>query len=101
MILDRQANPSGPHAHATRCAALGLMLILLGCKPIIRNYIAEISSAEPDVAVQAMSKAADKRDPRAILPLVKRLYDEDPATRFCANQALMTITGQDMGFRSY
>lgn len=48
-----------------------------------------------------MNTAAEKNDQRALLPLVRRLYDEDPATRFCANQALMDITGEDMDFHNY
>ena len=61
----------------------------------------KISAAQPEVASQAMNKAAQKKDRRAIVPLVKRLYDEDSAIRLSAYRALQSITGEDMGYRNY
>ncbi len=61
----------------------------------------KISAAQPEVASKAMNKAAQKKDRRAIVPLVKRLYDEDSAIRLSAIRALQSITGEDMGYRSY
>ncbi len=61
----------------------------------------KISAAQPEVASTAMNKAAQKKDRRAIVPLVKRLYDEDSAIRLSAIRALQSITGEDMGYRSY
>ena len=60
-----------------------------------------ISSAKPDVATGAMSQAAENKSTRSIVPLVKRLYDEDPVIRLSAIRALREITGQDFGYRYY
>ena len=65
------------------------------------NDVKKISAAQPEVAREAMNKAAQSKNRRAIVPLVKRLYDEDSAIRMLAIGALENITGQDMGYRSY
>lgn len=65
------------------------------------NYVKNISAADPEVATVAMNKAAQTKSRGAIVPLVKRLYDEDPAIRLSAIRALQSITGEDMGYRSY
>ena len=65
------------------------------------DYVKKISSPQPEVAREAMNKAAQNKSRRAIVPLVKRLYDEDPAIRLSAIRALEDITGEDMGYRSY
>ena len=65
------------------------------------DYVKNISAAEPEVATEAMNKAAQNKSRRAIVPLVKRLYDEDSAIRLSAIRALQSITGEDMGYRSY
>ena len=65
------------------------------------DYVKNISAAKPEVATEAMNKAAQNKSRRAIVPLVKRLYDEDPAIRLSAIKALQSITGEDMGYRSY
>ena len=65
------------------------------------DYVKNISAAKPEVATEAMNKAAQNKSRRAIVPLVKRLYDEDPAIRMLAIGALQSITGEDMGYRSY
>ena len=65
------------------------------------DYVTNISSPQPEVASKAMNKAAKEKSPLAIAPLVKRLYDEDPAMRLSAIKALHRITGEDMGYRSY
>ena len=103
MLLRKCHSLPRARALAGGWLCLSLPVLLIACQPQIlpRDYIADISSAKPDIAIQAMNKAAEKNDQRALLPLVKRLYDEDPATRFCANQALMDITGEDMDFRNY
>lgn len=76
-------------------------ILLGGCKPTSGDYLKGISAAKPEVATEAMSKAAEKKSRRAIVPLVKRLYDEDPVIRLSAIRALQGITGQDMGYRYY
>ncbi len=48
-----------------------------------------------------MNTAAQKKSRLAIVPLVKRLYDEDPVMRLSAIRALQRITAEDMGYRSY
>ena len=65
------------------------------------DYVKNISAADPEVATVAMNKAAQTKSRGAIVPLVKRLYDEDPAIRLSAIKALQSITGEDMGYRSY
>ena len=65
------------------------------------DYVKNISSAKPDVATQAMNKAAQEKSREAIVPLVGRLYDEDSVIRLSAITALESITGEDMGYRSY
>ena len=60
-----------------------------------------ISSAQPDVATEAMNQAAKNKSTPAIVPLVKRLYAEDPVIRLSAIRALKDITGQDFGYRYY
>ena len=65
------------------------------------DYLTNISSPQPEVASKAMRKAAQNKNPQAIAPLVKRLYDEDSAMRISAIKALESITGQNMGYRSY
>ncbi len=65
------------------------------------DYVKNISSVQPEVASKAMNTAAQKKSRLAIVPLVKRLYDEDPAIRLSAIKALHRITGEDMGYRSY
>ncbi len=73
-----------------------------GCGWLISgDYVKNISASEPEVATEAMNKAAQNKSRRAIVPLVKRLYDEDPAIRLSAIRALENITGEDMGYRSY
>jgi hypothetical protein len=73
-----------------------------GCGPRVSgDYVENISSAQPDVATDAMSQAAEKKSTRAIVPLVQRLYDEDPVIRLSAIRALKQITGQDFGYRYY
>ena len=82
--------------------ALGIVL-LGGCNLFSGSgdYVKEISAAQPDVATAAMSKASETKSQRAIEPLVKRLYDEDPVIRLSAITALRDITGEDMGYRYY
>ena len=63
--------------------------------------VKNISAAKPEVATKAMSQAGQQKNREAIVPLVKRLYDEDPAIRLSAIKALKNITGEDMGYRSY
>ena len=65
------------------------------------DYVKNISAVDPEVATVAMNKAAQMKSRGAIVPLVKRLYDEDPAIRLSAIQALASITGEDMAYRSY
>ena len=65
------------------------------------DYVKNISSVQPEVASKAMNTAAQKKSRLAIVPLVKRLYDEDPVMRLSAIRALQRITGEDMGYRSY
>ncbi len=65
------------------------------------DYVKNISAGKPEVATVAMNKAAQTKSRRAIVPLVKRLYDEDSAIRLSAIRALENITGEDMGYRSY
>jgi hypothetical protein len=65
------------------------------------DYVTNISSPQPEVASKAMNKAAQEKSRLAITPLVKRLYDEDPAMRLSAIKTLQSITGEDMGYRSY
>ena len=73
-----------------------------GCGWLIGgDYVKNISAADPEVATVAMNKAAQNKSRRAIVPLVKRLYDEDPVIRLSAIRALQNITGEDMGYRSY
>ena len=76
-------------------------MLLVGCNPKSGDYVKGISAAKPEVATEAMSRAADKKSRRAIVPLVKRLYDEDPVVRLSAITALREITGQDMDYRYY
>jgi hypothetical protein len=90
------------------CAAgVGLLMgacwaiLLGGCSPTSGDYVKNISAAKPEVATEAMSKAAKKKSRRAIVPLVKRLYDEDPVIRLSAIRTLRGITGQDMDYRYY
>ena len=65
------------------------------------DYVKNISAGKPEVASVAMNEAATKKSRTAIVPLVKRLYDEDSAIRISAIRALKNITGEDMGYRSY
>ena len=65
------------------------------------DYVKNISSVQPEVASKAMNTAAQKKSRLAIVPLEKRLYDEDPVMRLSAIRALQRITGEDMGYRSY
>ena len=65
------------------------------------DYVKNISSVKPEVATQAMGQAAQNKSQRAIVPLVKRLYSEDPVIRLSAIRALKDITGQDLGYRYY
>ena len=60
-----------------------------------------ISSVKPEVATEAMNQAANNKSRRAIVPLVKRLYSEDPVIRLSAIKALADITGLDFGYRYY
>ena len=76
-------------------------LLLVACNNTSSDYMANISSGKPEVATAAMSKAAQEKSRQAIVPLIKRLHDEDPAIRLSAIRALRRITGQDMGYRSY
>ena len=77
-------------------------MIPLGCEPWVSgDYVKRISSIKPDVASVAMNEAAAAKSRRAIVALVKRLYDEDPAIRLSAISALEDITGETMGYRSY
>ncbi len=78
------------------------VVVPLGCAPLVSgDYVKRISSIKPDVAIKAMSEAAAAKSRRAIEPLVRRLYDEDPAIRMLAIGALEDITGETMGYRSY
>ena len=88
--------------------AAGLLLVcwgvlLGGCSLFAGkgDYVKNISAAQADVATAAMSKAVENKSPEAIVPLVKRLYDEDPVIRLSAITALRDITGEDMGYRYY
>ena len=77
-------------------------LILAGCSGAKSgNYLENISAGKPEIATSAMNEAAQKKSPEAIVPLIKRLHDEDPAIRLSAITALKSITGQDFGYRSY
>ena len=78
------------------------VVVPLGGEPMLSgDYVKRISSAKPDVASKAMNEAAAAQSRRAIEPLVKRLYDEDPAIRMSAIRALEDITGETIGYRSY
>ena len=77
-------------------------VLLGGCNLLTSgDYVKNISASQPEVATEAMNKAAEKKNRQAIVPLVKRLYDEDPVIRLSAIKALKTITGEDMGYHSY
>ena len=65
------------------------------------DYVKNISSPKPEVATEAMNKAAQQKSREAIVPLVGRLYDEDAVIRLSASTALESITGEDMGYQSY
>ena len=95
--------PGAKAAVAARCLVWVFGLVLLGgCRLFTNNdYVKNISSVQPEVATEAMNKAAEKKDRQAIVPLVKRLYDEDPVIRLTAIKALKNITGEDMGYHSY
>ena len=77
------------------------LVLLSGCNLTSGDYVKNISAAKPEVATEAMNKAAENKSRRAIVPLVKRLYDEDPVIRLSAIKALKNITGEDMGYHSY
>ena len=78
------------------------VLLSAGCNPgVSGDYVKNISSAKPEVATEAMSRAARNENRRAIVPLVKRLHSEDPVIRLSAIRALKDITGQDLGYRYY
>ena len=78
------------------------LVVPLGCEALVSgDYVQRISSIKPEVASAAMNEAAAAKNRRAIVPLVKRLYDEDPAIRLSAISALEDITGETMGYRSY
>jgi len=76
-------------------------MLLGGCNPISGDYVKNISAAQPDVATAAMNKASEAKSREAIVPLVKRLYDEDPVIRLSAITALENITGENMGYHYY
>ena len=78
------------------------MALLSGCNLLTSgDYVKNISASQPEVATEAMNKAAEKKNRQAIVPLVKRLYDEDPVIRLSAIKALKNITGEDMSYHSY
>ena len=52
-------------------------------------------------ALCLVRKCSAKVRETTIVPLVKRLYDEDAAMRLSAIRALKDITGEDMGYRHY
>lgn len=91
-----------PLAIATVACSVCWALFWSGCNSgVSRDYVKNISSAKPEVATDAMNKAAENKSTRAIVPLVKRLYSEDEAIRLSAIGALKEITGQDLGYRYY
>ena len=96
-------SPGAVHAFlgvALACLA-GLLLTGCGSAGLSRDYLKDISAEKPEIATAAMNQAALAKDQKAVEPLIKRLYDEDPAIRLSAIQALQSITDQTMGYRSY
>ena len=95
--------PGVKAAVAAGCLVWVFWLVLLGGCNLLTSgdYVKNISASQPEVATEAMNKAAEKKNRQAIVPLVKRLYDEDPVIRLTAIKALKNITGEDMGYHSY
>ena len=64
--------------------------ILIGCG---RTGYEDFQDEDPDVRVEAIRKAAERKDAEAIAHLVERLEDSESQVRFFAFVALKRITG--------
>ena len=60
-----------------------------------------INSDDPDLKVQAIKRAGDRRDEDHLPELVRDLDDADPAIRFYASAALRRVTGDAFGYHYY
>jgi hypothetical protein len=78
-------------------ASVGL-LAGTGCGP---SPVKDINNPDPSGSIPAMEMAADRRDWRAVAPMVKDLESDDPAIRFYAIEGLRRITGKTFGFHYY
>ena len=77
-----------------------LVVSAAGCSSR-ETHIANLQSENPIERMDSCAWLGKYRVEDATADLVKRLDDEDPAVRMAANQALIEITGEDFGYKTW
>lgn len=72
--------------------------ILSGC---VGGYKPDLNSPDPAARIRAIRQTTERAERTSIPLLVDRLEDEDEAVRFYAINALIRLTGRDMGYKYY
>lgn len=83
--------------------ALAVVFCLVGCSPQSTGptLYQRLQDANPEVRVQAMMEAADRKDSKALPYIVENLGSDDGDVRLFAGMTLQKITGQTMGYNFY
>ncbi len=75
--------------------------VLAGCDLSGRTLYQQLQDENPQVRFQAVKKAGQRKDQKAVPYLVDRLTDPERPVRLFAIIALEKITNQTMGYRHY
>jgi HEAT repeat protein len=77
-----------------RRLSLGLLPVLAGCASPPSGF----ESPVPASRLQAITRAAETRDPASIPRLIEMLDSDDPVVRLAAIRSLERITGTTLGY---
>jgi len=88
-----------------RRAALTALLCVwaagAGCNQFSPSLYQRLQNEDPAVRIQAILRAGDAKDQKAVPYLVDRLTDSEADVRVFAIGALERITGRTMGYHHY
>ncbi len=78
---------------------LALCGLMVGCGTT--SVYQQIRAEDPSQRIEAIVRAGNQKDTQALVHLVERLSDVEPAVRLAAAVALEKITGRTMGYEYY
>lgn len=82
-------------------ALLFIALLPIGCNSGDGSLYEGLQSEDPAVRLDAVARAGELKDPKAVAYLVDRLTDSESEIRMFAAIALEKITGQTHGYRHF